>query len=121
MMKEKVLWLSRHAMTDEQQAELIARIRSDYWDDDMTPLHEIVQINVTLPAYGFNAVQEILNLCDQYGTRHVAAVLPAHVAAQWALNHRREEVLWLPVSVPAPAVEGETRGGGFVFSHWEAF
>lgn len=118
---EKIIWLSRHAMTDEQREELIRRRRSVFWEDTSSPMHEIVPLNVTLPAYGPDAVRVILDLCDEYGADVVAAVLPAHVAAAWMLRDIADVTLYLPVSAPAPAVEGETRGGGFVFSHWEAY
>ena len=118
---EKVLWLSRHAMTEEQREELIQRRRSVSWRAATTPMHEIVHLNVTLPAYGHAAVRAILDLCEEHKADVVAGVLPAHVAACWMLRGIEDVTLYLPVSAPAPAVEGETRGGGFVFSHWEAY
>jgi hypothetical protein len=53
---------------------------------------------------------------SEYGV--VAGVFPAHVAV--AISQLGVGVpVFVPVSVPAPAAEGETRGGGFVHSHWE--
>ena len=122
---EKILWISRHAMTDAQREELTRRRPSWKTREGI----EIVHLNVTLPAYGYEAVRVILDLCREHQAGVVAAVLPAHVAASWMVRGVRtvprqfgdDVALYLPVSIPAPAVEGETRGGGFVFSHWEAY
>lgn len=124
---EKILWISRHAMTGEQKTALIQRREVFSWK--AREAVEIVHLNVTLPAHGYEAVRVILDLCKEHEAGVVAAVLPAHVAAAWILRGVRcvprqfgdDVALYLPVSVPAPAVEGETRGGGFVFSHWEVF
>lgn len=125
---DKILWLSRHAMTKDQREELIRRREIFSWKAREAPV-EITHLNVTLPAHGYEAVRVILDLCKEHEAGVVAGVLPAHVVAAWMLRGVRcvprqfgdDVALYLPVSIPAPAVEGETRGGGFVFSHWEAY
>ena len=125
---EKILWLSRHAMTNEQREQLVSRRQTFSWKAREASV-EIVHLNVTLPAYGYEAVRVILDLCKEHEAGVVAAVLPAHVAAAWMVRGVRtvprqfgdDVALYLPVSIPAPAAEGETRGGGFVFSHWETY
>lgn len=110
----KILWLSRHAMTPEQQSALQAEMEA--------PL-EILHRNATFPASSMEALEMIISLAKVEGAAHVAGVFPAHIAAQYARWAEAWEypMLLIPVSVPAPAVEGEARGGGFVFSHWEMF
>lgn len=56
----------------------------------------------------------------------IAAVLPGHITAALAhASHTNGRTpapmcpVMVPVSLPAPAKEGEARGGGFVHSHWE--
>lgn len=109
----KILWLSRHSMTPDQESAL----RADY----QFPV-EVVHRNVTFPARSSEAVEQIIALASDEGIKHVAGVFPAHIAAKFAQDaDDRDYHLLIPVSKPAPAVEGEVRGGGFVFSHWEMF
>ena len=115
---ERILWLSRHALTEEQKETLLIERRMVHWPSAVQV--EFIHLNITLPAFSGDAVQGILDLREDKGADVVSGVLPAHVAAQW-MQMEVKVPLYLPVSIPAPAVEGETRGGGFVFSHWEAF
>ena len=107
-----LLWLSRHEMTDDQKA-------------DLTEYSRIIHVNMTFPADSRDAVMEIFAKCEEVGATTVAGVFPAHVAVMlmvMAENPRFSHNLMgllLPVSVPAPAKDGEVRGGGFVHHHWE--
>jgi hypothetical protein len=115
---ERVLWVSRHEMTEAQREALHETRRVVNYPEQVSL--DIIYINLTLPAPSGDAVKAILAACEDWDTGLVAGVLPAHVAAQW-MQMEVQVPLYLPVSVPAPAVEGEVRGGGFTFSHWEAF
>jgi hypothetical protein len=75
---------------------------------------EITQINFTFSAFGEEAANEILELSEGYDL--VAGVFPAHVAVALAARDDAP-LIAMPVSVPAPAKEGEVRG--FVHHHWE--
>ena len=110
---KKILWLSRHNLTMEQ----LSALKAESLGNDL----EVVHLNVTFPALGWEAADMIRDLLQQHGACHVAGVFPAHVACALVACAKDTHTLWVPVSVPAPAVEGETRGGGFVFSHWEKF
>lgn len=112
----KVLWLSRHDMTPEQ-------VRGLQLHHGIDGNVEIVKVNMTFPADSYDAALSILNTAREQGFSVIAGVFPAHIAARLALLRRREvgvlvRVL-IPVSVPVPAKDGETRG--FQFSHWERF
>jgi sugar/nucleoside kinase (ribokinase family) len=113
-----ILWLSRHPMT-EQQLEALG--------NDVVIKH----LNVTFPAKGSEAAEHIHALAKEHGAKTVAAVLPAHVMsalyerclrlAGWGTAFEPVGLkIMSAVSVPAVAKEGETRGSGFVFSHWES-
>jgi hypothetical protein len=113
----KVLWLSRHPMVAEQLEAL----------GDV----EVVHLNVTFPAVGDEAAAGIRALAKEHGASTVAGVFPAHVVAALfnqcitagAWNDQfipKGLKLMMPISVPAPAKDGEVRGGGFSFSHWES-
>lgn len=119
-----VFWASRHLMTDVQLLDLIATI-----DGEVT----VISQNLTYPAESGQALAEITAAAQECGCTVIAGVFPAHVAAAVARRsatapeegwpewrHGYQGIHWIvPVSVPAPAKEGETRGGGFVHSHWE--
>ena len=119
----KVLWLSRHEMTAEQSADLEAQIARSRRAVEIKVIH----MNTTFPANGDEAAMMVKTLAHEVS--HVAGVFPAHVAVSLAHlgldpNGGHNPVigsLWLPVSVPAPAKDGEVRGGGFAHSHWERF
>lgn len=119
-MNRNVLWLSRHTMTPEQATDL----------RHMVGAHTVLHQNVTFPAQGMEAATFIRTQAADAGCRLVAGVFPAHVVAalvEQCLRVGPEDDLYtpkgimllLPVSVPAPAREGEVRGGGFAHSHWE--
>jgi hypothetical protein len=116
-MSFKVLWLSRHEMTEEQRTDLNQLIQSN----NDCELGEIVHLNHTFAAKGFEAAEEIATLAQQHEVQVVSGVFPAHVVVHIRLSLDRwiEEspMLVLPVSVPVPAVEGQVRG--FRHSHWE--
>ena len=129
----KILWLSRHSMTAEQITHLRAKLRADVYlaaaEGDVTA------DNVTFPSRSRKALDSLLDLAlfyRLYGDNYelqaeefgaIAAVLPGHIAAAVAPDRLGDLTLtcpvYVPVSVPAPAAEGETRGGGVVHSHWE--
>ena len=72
-MTDRVLWLSRHPMTAEQQSALAHQLLLE----DM----KIVTVNVTFVAKGSEAWRQIRNLCADYHTNIVAGVFPAHIVA----------------------------------------
>jgi hypothetical protein len=78
---------------------------------------------VIFAARGYEAAQYLIEYARRLGdTTLVCSVMPAHVAAAYAAltaQERHAPSIVLPVAVPAPAKEGEVRGGGFVHSHWE--
>jgi len=111
-MVHKVLWLSRHAMSGQQLADLKMHEGVDV---------EVIHVNALFPSQGSQAVYYILGLAHQTGCGKIAGVFPAHIAVAFAEWLRGQEgpsfKLYLPVNKPAPANEGETRP--FVHSHWE--
>ena len=121
----KILWLSRHQMTAAQLADLRGVLTRDFFTGaSMAPVETM---NLTLPAHSEAALDELValarthQLCDQWDAQDggcIAAVLPAHIAAAVARDRLKSTRLacpvYVPVSVPAPAVDGETRGGGFL-------
>lgn len=132
----KVLWLSRHALGPEQLADLLIEINSGRRGS--VPLIEeleVVAINATYPARSAEALAHLNALVAEHGLfaasnggvkGSIAAVLPGHIAARVrdaryenGRNGHLPVAVWLPVSVPAPAKDGESRGGGFAHSHWE--
>ena len=135
-----VLWLSRHEMSADQKASLEARLAHSYVAFDYT------NVNETFPAQSSDAIPRIAALVEDHKAANpgklaiVAGVFPAHIAAglarasmfgsnsvmaeaeAWNTGEMPQTIsfpIYVPVSVPAPAVEGETRGGGFVHHHWE--
>ena len=122
----KALWLSRHEMTKEQLEDL-SHFLAPYWWVDGQDLESVEHRNVTFPARSPEAVEAITKMVselvgDDEAPLIVCGVFPAHIAGALTrlLNDGYVQALFLvPVSVPAPAKEGETRGGGFVHSHWE--
>ena len=99
-----ILWLSRHQMTEQQHRALPV--------DGPVFTH-----NVTFSADGKIAAYEIMALADRESATYSAGVFPAHVAIY--LSRMMPGQVLIPVSVPAPAKEGETRA--FIFDHWEVF
>ena len=95
------LWLSRHEMSEQQAVDV-----KDY---------NVIKENMTYAASGPEAARNILSAAAQHKCKIVGGVFPAHVAVE--LVKQKEIAIWLPVSIPAPAKEGEERG--FTFSHWE--
>jgi hypothetical protein len=116
-MKFKVLWLSRHEMTEDQKADLNQLLQSN----NGCELGEIIHLNHTFAAKGFVAAEEIATLAQQHEVQVVSGVFPAHVAVRIRLSLdswiEESPMLVMPVSVPVPAVEGQVRG--FRHSHWE--
>lgn len=115
-----VLWLSRHSLTTEQMEGLEKASASIL---EFAPL-DVVSENTTFSAHAEKAADEIIAIAQRHGVEIIAGVFPAHVAIELyrslGLNDAPMFML-CPVSVPAPAMEGETRGGGFIHSHWELF
>jgi len=125
MSELKVLWLSRHTMTEEQLDVL-----RDWFDEEITVVH----VNAVYSADSETAVEELDTLVKEHDAHALAGVFPGHIAAAYAILHFQQELperyrrndrnyvpMFVPVSVPAPAKEGEVRGNGFTFSHWEQF
>ena len=111
-----IIWMSRHSMTDLQLQELrtLTHIQG-----------EVINLAPVFPANSTDAVEQIHQLAGVMMHKNikciVAGVFPAHIAG--ALARRLPAPWWprvyVPVAIPAPALEGETRGGGFIHSHWE--
>jgi hypothetical protein len=102
---------------------------------------DVLHKNITFPAYSDGAVNMIIEMCNEVKDADwivVSGVFPAHIAAALAkarvasasrslqeeIYHSTGEMpqafpygVVVPVSVPAPAKDGEVRG--FVHSHWE--
>ncbi len=135
MTKGKVLWLSRHEMTESQVADLRGMMEGTAYG----PMSEVVHLNVTFPSSGLEAAKAIMALAEEHECSVIAGVFPAHVGMrlaslreEWAMYHPTEGVrkaslqlrsrtIAIPVTVPTSAKEGETRGGGFVHDHWAWF
>jgi len=126
----RVVWLSRHEMTATQKESLAVMVREYVGSTSLDPTLDIVQRNETFPAKSGLAVRRLREIAEEEGLFDArngvkgifAGVLPAHIAARVARQDYggiRLPTFLVPVSVPAPAVEGEVRGGGFVHSHWE--
>jgi hypothetical protein len=95
-------------MTNEQK-ESIVQVIGDV---------EVVCMNATYPAYSDDAVAEITALARTRNCKWVLGVFPAHIAAGFARRQGWQALrVFVPVSVPVAAVEGQTRG--FKHSHWE--
>jgi hypothetical protein len=118
----RVLWLSRHALLEEQ---LVALKAYPCWSGNEI---DVVNVNFTFAAQSHAAVDQLIELIDEHGADMVAGVFPAHIAVRYLKQREQTRYrsngkylpeLALPVSVPAPAKEGELRGNGFTFSHWE--
>lgn len=109
----KVLWVSRHEMTPEQRSGLAGRL-------GLEVELEVVSVNITFPAHSDEAVPLLEAAVEQHECTVLAGVFPAHVAGALARRSGWQKIrAFVPVSVPAPAVEGQVRGGGFSHSHWE--
>lgn len=105
----RALWLSRHEMSAEQKESIV---RGQF--AGIT----VVSSNVTYPAYSDEAVEEITALARARNCRMVLGVFPAHIAAAFARRQGWQALrVFVPVSVPVAAAEGQTRG--FTHSHWE--
>lgn len=118
----KVLWLSRHQMSAEQHSSLFGSLLAFFGEDTMITGMEVDHFNATFPARRRDAVNHIKTLAgDHYGV--IAGVFPAHVGMALArsIDSLSCALIAVPVAVSASASEGETRGGGFVHSHWELF
>lgn len=116
----KVLWVSRHPMSDEQRSSLFTAIKASYNHKFAPPMPESIEVtsvNVTLPAYSLDAEVVIEDLLAQHGCDVLTGVFPAHVAARIATRKNGKYLAYVPVSVPVAAQHGETRG--FEHSHWE--
>lgn len=107
----RVLWLSRHALSDMQKIDL----SSETGYDELT----VDTVNMTYPARSGAAVDAIEAAAEGFDV--VCGVFPAHIAAEIV---RRQFVVgdggpsfWVPVSMPVFAEDGTPRG--FEHSHWE--
>lgn len=130
MNKVKVLWLSRHTMTAEQMADLENHPSMTIGLPMGAKVEvEVIHLNLTYVAGGHEAAKQVMEAGASCGAKFIAGVFPAHVAVKLAKRDHWSNVytanvlkgVLVPVSLPAPAKEGETRGGGFIHSHWEAF
>lgn len=132
MNKVKVIWFSRHTMTAEQKEDLANHpVLKNGMDSSTPPADlEVVSENLQFPADGMEAAKAILAKAEIEGAEYITGVFPAHIAVciSRMIHDKRCSTHYsicvlrgaaVPVSVPAPAVEGETRGGGFVHHHWE--
>ncbi len=122
-MANKIVFFSRHTLTEEQIKglfELNLPTDNDVaWDPAV-----VLTVNATFPARAEEASAEIMAKAKELGAEYIAGVFPAHVAIELYRDLGVDDnpmFMLVPVSVPAPAVEGEVRGGGFVYSHWELF
>jgi hypothetical protein len=109
----KILWLSRHNMTQEQKEQLVALFVEE---NQLVGDAEIVSINATFSADSMSAVAEIHALLKEHDTHLLSGVFPAHIAARLCEQSYR---VALPVSVPVFAEDGQQRG--FCHSHFEFF
>ena len=123
-----VVWMSRHVMSDVQEKDLLNVIDESLAAFGGAESMVVEHINMLFPARSEDAVLELAELQQKYMSVDrqtvFAGVLPAHIAAAIACDRQRAIGLlargvYVPVAMPAPAVEGETRNGGFVHSHWE--
>lgn len=106
---KKVIWMSRHPMTDAQRSSLAAKLGED--------AVEVASVNPLFPDSHKAVIGYTYDrLADQGWTDAVVAgVFPAHVAI-WL---SREFTLAVPIAVPVKAEHGEERR--FEHSHWEMF
>jgi hypothetical protein len=126
---KRIIWLSRHSMSDIQKKDLTAFLRQD----DL----EVTEQNATFPARSEEARDIIRDILLRNPDAHVAGVFPAHIAGaiarkfqncdapgivdrDWLAIRTNGQRVFVPASLPASAKEGEVRGGGFAHSHWEA-
>jgi hypothetical protein len=86
-----------------------------YPSQAIAPL-KVEAVNMVFPANGEEAAAVILAAAATASCDVIAGVFPAHVAVEL---YRAGARLAMPVALPAPAKEGEVRGGGFVHDHWE--
>lgn len=118
----KVLWLSRHPMSTQQQVDLLKVVRHSY---RFTPAFQpsaiqIITLNETLPVGKTEAFDTIKRLMDTHECEVLTGVFPAHIAADLAVRgyiNTRPWVAFLPVAIPQFAEDGSPRG--FAHSHWE--
>lgn len=118
----KVIFFSRHAMTVEQAVDLERQIMNAN-PGEYSGI-EVLSKNVMFPALAEDACEMIMKRAKEVDAEYITGVFPAHVAVELYRNlgfNDNPLFMYCPVSLPAPAVEGETRGGGFVHSHWELF
>lgn len=121
-MTNKIVFFSRHTLTPEQIAGLVELNLPS--DDGAAWQPEVVTINSTFPAKAGEASALVMAKAKELGAEYIAGVFPAHVAIELYRDLGVDDnplFMLVPVSLPAPAVEGEVRGGGFVHSHWELF
>ena len=102
-----VLWLSRHAMSAEQEADLKVSLRA-----------EALQVTSEEVTFGSDDVAEVEKLwlrAIRQGIAVVAGVFPASMAAEigwFAASHHGNQhgvKFAIPKMKPAPAKEGEQR------------
>ena len=106
----RALWLSRHPMTGDQVADWTARNGGAEF--------EIVAQNMTYPAYSDDAAAQITEAANNASARYVIAVLPAHIAAEFARRQGYQKIrVFVPVAVPVAAEDGPARA--FRHSHFE--
>lgn len=122
MRKEKILWLSRHPMNLAQQSDLLEAVQAKFkYTPNLRPdVLEVVMLNITFPAKSSDAINLVANLAIEYGVTYIAGVFPAHIAGALARHNAQECApygVFVPVSVPKFAEDGEQRG--FEHSHWE--
>ncbi len=121
----KILWLSRHPITEVQKADLIESIKGSYQNQfspgEAPSVFEVVEINFTFASEGEAAAKQIQELCRDYQATAVSGVIPAHVAveAYRSWEYYRTYQGYLPVPKPAFATDGEVRA--YEHSHFERF
>jgi hypothetical protein len=116
-----LFWMSRHEQSPEQYKSLV----DDYADNGIR-FNSTEIINATFPARSDELAVYMDNLIQwgyltpENSAIVIAGVFPAHIAVKLvSYCSDRGYKLSLPVSVPAPAKDGEVRGGGFIHNHWE--
>jgi hypothetical protein len=120
----KLLWLSRHEITEDQRSDLLKAVEGHAYLPDCEEV-EIIHLNITFPAKSRDAVREIIALIEEHKPQLVSGVFPNHVVLRLSVElddlqryaHELVPLLVIPVSVPVQASEGQVRG--FAHSHWE--
>ena len=139
----RVLWLSRHGMTPEQEESLrecLGGLGTKEYQAGGVKL-EVVMENITFPSDGAKAAMLAQKMALANKCMVLTGVFPAHVAGALVhlsrdktliypdgepLMHRdgyrmdgcSPSCVYVPVAVPAPAKVGEVRGGGFTHHSW---